>query len=191
MTGGVSAEENDLRAVGNRIEQLLDELRVVAPPGVHRRVEELVGLITDLHGAGLARVLELAADQPVLLRRVVEDDLVASLLVVHGLHPEDLETRVAAAVESVRPYLHSHGGDVEIVEVDAAAGLVRLRAVGSCDGCPSSAVTLEKTVRSAVEAAAPELARLEVEGLEAAKPAVPPAPVQLSRKPEAAVGAMG
>ena len=177
--------EEDLRAIGGRIEQLLEELTVVAPPGVHRRVEELVGLVTDLHGAGLARILFLAADQPALLQRVMGDDLVASLLVVHGLHPEDLATRVAAAVESVRPYLHSHGGDVEIIEVDAAAGVVRLRAVGSCDGCPSSAVTLEKTVRSAVEAAAPELARLEVEGLEPAAPAVPPAPVQLSRKPEA------
>ncbi len=186
----MSAEEEDLRAIGNRIEQLLDELKVVAPPGVHRRVEELVGVITDLHGAGLARVLSLAADQPAFLRRVVGDDLLASLLVVHGLHPEDLATRVAAAVESVRPYLHSHGGDVEIMEVDEAAGLVRLRAVGSCDGCPSSAVTLEKTVRSAVEAAAPELVRLEVEGLEPAKPVVPPAPVHLTRKPEVAVGAV-
>jgi len=179
-------QEEDLRAVGARIEQLLDELGVVAPPGVHRRVEELAGLITDLHGAGLARVLMLAAGDPAFLRRLVEDDLIASLLVVHGLHPEDLATRVAAAVESVRPYLHSHGGDVEIVEVDVAAGAVRLRAVGSCDGCPSSAVTLERTVRSAVEAVAPELARLEVEGLE---PPVPPAPVQLGRKPQAAVGA--
>jgi len=178
----ISSEDEDLRAIGSRIEQLLDELAVVAPPGVHRRVEELVGVITDLHGAGLARVLSLAADQPAFLRRVVEDDLIASLLVVHGLHPEDLAARVEAAVESVRPYLHSHGGDVEIVEVDATAGVVRLRAVGSCDGCPSSAVTLEKTVRSAVEAAAPELTRLLVEGLE---PAAPPAPVQLGRKPEA------
>lgn len=179
------SEEEDLRAIGGRIEQLLDELTVVAPPGVHRRVEELVGLVTDLHGAGLARILVLAADEPALLRRVLEDDLIASLLVVHGLHPEDLATRVEAAVESVRPYLHSHGGDVEVVEVDAVCGVVRLRAVGSCDGCPSSAVTLERTVRSAVEAAAPELARLDVEGLEPVVPVVPPAPVQLSRKPEA------
>jgi Fe-S cluster biogenesis protein NfuA len=180
----VSADDEDLRAIGSRIEQLLDELTVVAPPGVHRRVEELVGLITDLHGAGLARVLTLAADQPELVHRIMADDLIASLLVVHGLHPEDLETRVAAAIESVRPYLHSHGGDVEIVDVDASSGVVRLRAVGSCDGCPSSAITLEKTVRSAVEAAAPEIARLEVEGLEPAAPVVPPTPVQLGRKPE-------
>jgi Fe-S cluster biogenesis protein NfuA len=185
----IPSDDEDLRAIGSRIEQLLEELTVVAPPGVHRRVEELVGLVTDLHGAGLARVLTIAADEPTVLRRVLADDLLASLLVVHGLHPEDLETRVAAAIESVRPYLHSHGGDVEIVEVDAATGVVRLRAVGSCDGCPSSAVTLEKTVRSAVEAAAPEIARLEVDGLEPAAPVVPPAPVQLGRKPEVAVGA--
>ncbi len=49
----------------------------------------------------------------------------------------------SAALDSVRPYLGSHGGDVELLGVDEDAGAVHLRLLGSCDGCPSSAVTLQ------------------------------------------------
>ena len=61
----------------------------------------------------------------------------AGLLLVHGLHPYDVQTRVARALDSVRPYLGSHGGDVELLGVDAE-GVVTLRMLGNCDGCPSS-----------------------------------------------------
>jgi Fe-S cluster biogenesis protein NfuA/nitrite reductase/ring-hydroxylating ferredoxin subunit len=92
---------------------------------------------------------------------------VASLLLVHDLHPYDVETRVRNALDSVRPYLGSHGGDVELVGIDDD-GVVRLRLLGSCDGCPSSSVTLQLAVEGAVEAAAPETARIEVESPAAA-----------------------
>ena len=86
----------------------------------------------------------------------------ASLLLVHGLHPYDVHTRVERALESVRPYLGSHGGDVELLEV-TEAGAVHLRLLGSCDSCPSSSVTLELAVQDAIEAAAPEVTSVEVE----------------------------
>ena len=104
-------------------------------------------LVTDLYGAGLERMLEILAEagrlDQVALDALAADDLVASLLLVHGLHPHDVGTRVAAALDSVRPYLGSHGGDVELLGVDAD-GVVRLRLLGSCDGCPSSSVTLPR-----------------------------------------------
>ena len=53
------------------------------------------------------------------LAALTADDLVSSLLVIHGLHPQDLETRVAAALDSVRPYLGSHGGNVELMDISA------------------------------------------------------------------------
>jgi Fe-S cluster biogenesis protein NfuA/nitrite reductase/ring-hydroxylating ferredoxin subunit len=81
---------------------------------------------------------------------------------VHGLHPYDVTTRVENALESVRPYLGTHGGDVELLEV-SEEGVVRLRLLGSCDGCPSSSVTLSLAVEGAVEAAAPEIVSIEVE----------------------------
>ena len=70
----------------------------------------------------------------------------ASLLLVHGLHPHDVERRVSDALDTVRPYLGSHGGDVSLIEV--AGDVVRLQFTGSCKSCPSSAVTLNLRSRT-------------------------------------------
>ena len=154
-----------LRATGERIDALLDACGaggVVA----RERAEELVRLTADLYGAGIERILEIVYDAGRLdddvLAALAEDDLVASLLLVHGLHPYDVGMRVEQALESVRPYLGSHGGDVELLDV-SDEGVVRLRLLGSCDGCPSSSVTLKLAVEGAIEAAAPEVTAIEVE----------------------------
>ncbi|MDO3648351.1 NifU family protein [Nocardia mangyaensis] len=145
------------RGAGDRIETLLDASSaggVVA----RERAEQLVREVSDLYGAGLARILELV--DPGARERLVDDDLIASLLLVHGLHPHDVDTRVRAALDSVRPYLGSHGGDVELLDVHD--GVVRLELSGSCRTCPSSSVTLELAVEDAVRAAAPEIESIEV-----------------------------
>ena len=81
--------------------------------------EGLVAAVIDLYGEGLARILEALdeAGPPAaeVRGRIVEDGVVASLLLIHGLHPVDLETRVQEALDSVRPYMQSHGGDVELL----------------------------------------------------------------------------
>ena len=74
-----------------------------------------------------------------------------------GLHPEALDDRVEAGPGPVRPFLGRHGGDVELLGVDEEAGAVRLRLLGSCDGCPSSAATLQGAVERAILEAAPEV----------------------------------
>jgi Fe-S cluster biogenesis protein NfuA len=171
----------NLRATGDRIEQLVEELRATAEPRTCARAEELLRLVTELYGAGLARVMELAgASAPALVDAFVADDLVASLLLVHGLHPESLVQRVEAALAKVRPLLSSHGGDVELLELDEVAGAVQLRLLGSCDGCPSSAVTLQSAVERAIMEAAPEIVCIDVD--EPARP-VPGVPVMLGTKP--------
>ena len=93
------------------------------------------------------------------------DELVASLLVLHDLHPKDTETRVVEALDQVRPYLGSHAGGVELLGVDPEAGVVRLRLEGSCDGCPSSTMTVKLAIERAIEQAAPEVTAVEVENL--------------------------
>jgi Fe-S cluster biogenesis protein NfuA len=175
----------NLRAVGDQIEQLLDELQATADPRSYERAAELLRLVSELYGAGLARVVALAQERDrELVEAFVGDDLVASLLLVHGLHPETLESRLDKALAGVRPFLASHGGDVEMLDIDAAAGAVRLRLLGSCDGCPSSAVTLQLAVERAITEAAPEIVRLEVD--EPSKAADRGAPVALGTKPGAA-----
>lgn len=171
----------DLQALGERIEGLLGEL-AGADPRLAERAERAVALVTQFHGVALDRLLELLDEATV--GRLADDGLVAGMLIVHGLHPVPVEERVAQALDSVRPYLGSHGGDVELVGVDDAEGVVRLRMLGSCDGCPSSAVTLQLAVEGAVNAAAPEIDRIDVEGAEPAAPAGVDSPVQLTRKPD-------
>jgi Fe-S cluster biogenesis protein NfuA len=169
VPGAGSHERPDPRRTGARIEELLDGFRAAAQPGVGERAEELVALLVELYGAGLERVVALLGDEPggeALLRRLASDDLVASLLVLHDLHPDDTETRVRAALDEVRPYLGSHAGGVELLGVDAD-GVVRLRLQGSCDGCPSSLVTVRTAIERAVEEAAPEVVRVDVEGVTA------------------------
>ena len=170
----------DLRAVGDRIESLLDELRSSLDQRAWELVEEAIGLVTDLYGGGLERVLDLVSEGDV--ERLVGDDLVGSLLILHGLHPDDLEARVVAALDSVRPYLGSHGGDVEVIGIDADEGVLHLRMLGSCDGCPSSAVTLQLAVKQAIEEAAPEIVHIDVTDDKPPAP-TPPVPIALSKKP--------
>ena len=84
-------------------------------------------------------------------------------MMVHGLHPDSLEVRLERALASVRPTLAAHGGDVELLDIDVDAGAVLLRLLGSCDGCPSSAITLRSAVETAIVEAAPEIGIIDVE----------------------------
>jgi Fe-S cluster biogenesis protein NfuA len=125
---------------------------------------EVVQAIVELYGEGLRRIVECVRSGDAL----ESDELVSHLLLLHDLHPLDLDTRVARALEDVRPYLGSHGGDVELLGVEN--GVARLRLNGTCDGCPSSAVTLQHSIEAAILRAAPELERVEAEGVEEKQP---------------------
>lgn len=170
---------SDPRAAGERIEQLIDALGT-AGPVARDRAEELVRVIVELYGAGLERLLEIADDGGALTDATVaalaDDELVSGLLVVHGLHPYGVVERVERALESVRPYLHSHGGDVELLGIDDA-GVVGLRLVGHCDGCAGSTATLQSAVEGAIETAAPEVVRIDVAAPTAPAHPAPTAPL--------------
>ncbi len=113
--------------------------------------------LLDLYGEGLARIVGHVAerDDGTLAEALAGDELVAHLLLLHGLHPVPLEARVRGALDEVRPYLESHGGDVELLGVEE--GVVRLQLQGSCSGCPSSAVTLKLAIEEAIHKAAPDV----------------------------------
>jgi Fe-S cluster biogenesis protein NfuA/nitrite reductase/ring-hydroxylating ferredoxin subunit len=170
--GTPMTKAKDLRAVGERIDGLLEEFAAVADPRMRERAEELVRLLMELYGGALDRVLRIvdeAGRSDEIMDRLGSDDLVGSLLVLHNLHPLDVKTRILRALDRVRPYLGSHGGDVKLVRV--ADGVAYLRLEGSCHGCPSSTITMKLAVEKAIEEAAPEVARIEVEGATDAAPA--------------------
>ncbi|ORW08581.1 NifU family protein [Mycobacterium kyorinense] len=157
------------RTAGDRIQTLLDAT-ATGGAAVRERAEQLVREVVELYGASLSRIVELV-DDPAIVERLATDDLVASLLLVHGLHPHDVYRRVSDALERVRPYLGSHGGDVGLLDI--VEDTVRLRFTGSCTSCPSSAVTLELTVEDAIRAAAPEISSIEVVSSEAEAALIP------------------
>jgi Fe-S cluster biogenesis protein NfuA/nitrite reductase/ring-hydroxylating ferredoxin subunit len=141
---------------------MLAEFASTSDPAIAGRAEELVSLLVEFYGAGLARILELLDEQAV--SSLLADKSVAGLLVLHDLHPQSTEERVLAALERVRPYLGSHAGGVEYLGLDDD-GTVRLRLAGSCDGCPSSALTVKMAIEKGIEDVAPEVTKVEVEGM--------------------------
>jgi Fe-S cluster biogenesis protein NfuA len=119
---------------------------------------------------------------------LLDDELVYHLLILHGIHPQPVEARVARALDDVRPYIRSHGGEVELVGI--ANGVARVRLSGSCQGCASSAATLEHAVTESVLAVAPELTGVEAAPGPAGQPRSPaliPAD-SLLRKPSTLAG---
>jgi Fe-S cluster biogenesis protein NfuA len=150
-----------------KIEELIHRIETLADPEARALAVELVQSLMDLHGAGLERVMGILsqAGEPglAILNDFTRDDLVASLLLLYGLHPVDMETRVRDALDKVRPYLRSHGGNVDLLATEQ--GVVRLRLQGSCHGCPSPAMTLKLAVEQAIYEAAPDVTAIEVEGV--------------------------
>jgi Fe-S cluster biogenesis protein NfuA len=168
--------EQGWQAAGARIDALIGA-SASAGPVARERAEELVRVVADLYGAGLERLLELLHERGVLTDEVVDavagDDLVAGLLLVHGLHPYDAETRIERALAA----LGAPGVDVELIEV-TAGGVARLRLPG---GCRSSSATRERAVAEAIEAVAPEITGIEVVEESPAAPAVIPVSALFSR----------
>ena len=142
------------------------------------RVEELLRCVMNLYGAGLDRALEIAHDEggEDMVRRLADDEVVGNLLVLHDLHPDDVLTRVQAALDRVRPYLGSHAGGVELLGVDEE-GVAHLQLEGSCDGCASSALTVKSAIEDAILVAAPDVVAVEAQGM------VEPGPALLQIQP--------
>ena len=175
-------DARNVRTVGDRIEALVREFEGSPDPRVRERAEELVRLLMELYGSGLARIVEIvaaAADAaPDLKQRLTEDPLVASLLLLHGLHPLDTPARIREALDRVRPHLGPGCGGVTLLGVEG--GVVSVRLEGSGNGSGSPTVAMKHAVERAIEEAAPEVARIEVEGV--AEP-VPRSPlIQIQRR---------
>ncbi|GII84433.1 thioredoxin [Sphaerisporangium siamense] len=167
----------DVRRAGERAEALIDELAALADPAARDKAEELVRLLVGLYGAGLERMLGVVVecDAAEVLRRFTADEVVSGLLVLHDLHPLGTQERVRAALDGVRGRL---GDGVELLGVDRGGGqgVVRLRIAGH--GCASTRAAVTGAVEHAVLAAAPEVARVEVEQAAEAPPLL-----QIGRRP--------
>jgi Fe-S cluster biogenesis protein NfuA/nitrite reductase/ring-hydroxylating ferredoxin subunit len=150
-----------------RVQALTERVDELPDPRARQLAQELVAGVIAMYGDGLARIMEVIAGSreagATILDELSQDGAVASLLLIHDLYPVSLEERVLEALDTVRPYMESHGGNVELVEL--RDGVARLALQGSCNGCAASRATLETAIEQALEEHAPDLAGLEVEGV--------------------------
>ena len=170
---------NDVEHRARTMDALVRRLESEADPGVRATARELVQALLEFHGAGLRRVMEIVdeagAPGSALIDRLGADALVKPLLLLHGLHPLDLHTRVIDALEQTRPFLRAHGGEVECLGVDES-GVVTLRL--QAHGCGSSNGTLKTALEDALRDAAPDITRLVVENASESSGAVAFVPVE-------------
>ena len=145
-----------------RLRQLVDQLRELAP-AERARARALVQTVLDFHGAALAQLVELLRqegdDGHAVLEKVSRDGLVRNLLLLHGLHPADLETRTREALARLEPFLRSQDAEVELVAVADDAVRLCLHRGGS--GYPASVQTLRAAIEEAVGAEAPDVRLVE------------------------------
>jgi Fe-S cluster biogenesis protein NfuA len=162
------ADSKDLREEMQGIGGLVEEIEATADPAVKAAAKNLMQSLMDLHGAALEKALEIVAEagEPgmKIIDRLGRDSLVSSVLILYGLHPEEIETRVANAVERVRPQLRKQGCELELLGVNG--GAIRLRAETGSHTCGSTAKTVRATLEGAMYDAAPDLTSLTIEGFE-------------------------
>ncbi|MFF0226834.1 hypothetical protein [Streptomyces sp. NPDC004629] len=155
---------------GRRIEEVLDRLSGTADPAAVAAAEELVRSLMEFYGAGLARILELLSapeDRP-RVEALFGDGLVASLLLLHDLHPEDLTARIGRALHGIDGAGRGGAGRggrgvLDVLGFDEATGTLRLRAVSGCGcGCAAGAPDLRRAAEDALSCFAPEVTAVEV-----------------------------
>jgi Fe-S cluster biogenesis protein NfuA len=165
----VTTQDKKFTSLMQTLDQLLAQVQSISDPASRDVASRIVQSILEFHGAGLEKILDRISEAGELGQSIIDDlgqdELASGLLLLYGLHPLDLETRVRNALESVRPYLRSHGGNVELLGISPEA-VVRLQMRGSCHGCPSSAVTLKNSIEQAIYEKAPDVTTIEVENVD-------------------------
>lgn len=153
---------------GRKLQQLVEQAGELRDPVARALMHECLQALLNYYGEGLARALEVVqscgpAGEHVYAQ-LVEDPAVRGLLLIHGLHPLDLPTRLNQAIAKVRPYMESHGGNVQLLSLEN--DFARFSLQGACKTCPSSSITMELALRRAIEEACPDLMGFEVEKTE-------------------------
>lgn len=157
-----TAPADSLERLAEQVDKAMAEVRKL-DDGARSKATDLKQAVEAFHKAGLTTIIQRLKADPrgkELLFELVDEPLVYALFAMHGLVRADLATRVTRVLEMVRPYMQSHGGDVELAEVRGDTVFVRLH--GACNGCSMSAVTLREGVEEAVLGQIPEIRKVEV-----------------------------
>jgi len=144
-----------VRALLGALNEQLDQLEAMPGPVSELGLTVVAG-VAEIYGQALIRTLELA--DPAAVERMLDDELIAHLLALHGIHPESVEKRLTRVIDELRAAVSDQGGTVELDRLDETVAVVRV-ALG---GRASRSADVEHTVRRAVMTAVPELANVKI-----------------------------
>lgn len=161
----VEATSNNIESLSERIDEILKDIRKMDLPEYQmKKIMDLKEAIESFHGEALkelVKIIRSTDEGKELMLRAVEEPSIYAMLLLHGIIRQSLYTRVAAVMEEIRPYLKSHGGDVELDKIEGNVVYVKLQ--GACSGCSLSAVTLKNGVEEAIKARIPEVEHVRME----------------------------
>jgi len=150
------AQGEALQKQMQRIGQMVEHLESSADPNSRAMAKELLESLMALHGAAIERILEIAVNAgeagESIIRKCGRDELVSSVLLLYGLHPENLTSRVTHALENAQTYLQSHSASAELVAI-GDDGTVTVRLAVKAQGCGAS---VRAFLEASIQDAAPD-----------------------------------
>ncbi len=148
----------------DKIEQLVRRAESLSDPAARGVAVDLLQAVLDFHSAGLERVMETLADSgapgQAIIERIAADDLTSSLLLLHDLHPDDLETRIGRAVEKLQTVFSSLGAKLSLIAVEPPNVRLQFDSPRTWSGAP-----VKSSIENAIFQAAPEISSILIEGL--------------------------
>lgn len=161
----MSGTERDLQRQLQQLEALIVDMEQGPESPARARARQIVRAVLDLHASALTRMIELIAGAtaagPVLIEQLARDPLVSGVLLLHGLHPDDLESRVRGAVDGLDALLRAQGA--RLARLAIADGTVRLRLERDPGRGGLSGGALRTRLEQAIIAAAPDAASVEID----------------------------
>jgi Fe-S cluster biogenesis protein NfuA len=161
------AEDAAFQKRVQRIGELVAQLETAADPNSRALAKDLVESLMALHGGALERMLEIASKAgesgESIIRKCGGDELVGSVLLLYGLHPEDMRTRVIRAIEKSHDFLSMHSAKAKLVSIHEDGTVTVRLELGSSGGCGSSAALVKSTLEVALQNAAPDATTVVVE----------------------------
>jgi hypothetical protein len=158
------AQESELKTKIQKIATLVEQIESSGDPHSRALAKDLLESIMALHGAGLERILDIAANSGDAGQNIVQlcarDEVVSSVLLLYGLHPNDLPTRVERALETARKFLEPRAAQAELISVEGSQ--VRVRLHQKPNGCGSGA-SLQSMLEAAIQDAAPDAVAIAIE----------------------------
>jgi len=145
-----------------RIASLLGRLRESAGPTTWPLIESLLHDVLALQGEALGRILRAAEEggDGRVLEAMRVDDLLASLLRLHGLHPEPTALRVSRALEGLRPAFGRNVRELRLLGLDEE-GRAEI-AISFREGAQLDVEQVERAICEAVEIEAPEVVEIRL-----------------------------